>query len=95
MSNKNLLTVLGIIIALAVVGGVIYYLQNQKKLEIQKTNSDTQAVNDLNNLLDTGAGIPDIKTPSANPLDKVAPSENPLDKTNPFKTQNDYQNPFN
>ena len=89
-NNKNILTVVGVVVALAVLGGIIYYSQRGA----QTGSTDEEALNELNELLETGAGIPDVGAPSANPLDKVAPSENPIEKTNPFNGQNEYENPF-
>jgi hypothetical protein len=96
MSNKKFLTALGILLALAIVSSIVYYLQNRNQWPNTNTalqDSDTAAVEDLNALLYEGNGIPDIQTPTTNPLDKVAPSENPIDKTNPFASDV-YQNPF-
>ncbi len=82
--------VLGIIIALIVVGGIIYYSQSQTGSDA--AGSDEATLQELNDLIEEGSGIPDISTPSANPLDSVAPSGNPIEKANPFT--NDYANPF-
>ena len=95
MSNKNLLTILAVVIALGIIGGVVYYLHIKNQAALDSTTADAQSINDLNHLLETAPGIPDIKAPSANPIDAVTSSTNPLDATNPFTTHNDYQNPFN
>jgi len=93
MSNKKIFTVLSVVVALFVIGSIVYFIQS-KKVETSNTNEDEQIINELNSLLTEGAGIPDIDAPSANPLDKVAPSGNPVEKTNPFNNENSYENPF-
>ena len=79
---------MGVVVAVAIIGGIIYYSQSR----MRGSGDEETALEELDALIDAGTGIPDIQTPSVNPLDKVEPSGNPIEKANPFT--NEYKNPF-
>ena len=84
MKKRNYLILFTVIlIAILLIGGIIWYSAREKK------NSQD---NTLDSLLEDATVETTFDVTSANPLEEAAPAINPIEKTNPFKDE--YKNPF-
>lgn len=88
MSNKNLLAVIGIIIAIAIIVGIIYW-SSQRQADTDVTDEE-RAVEELSGALEQGTQV-GVDVPVVNPLDEAVPDVNPLEAANPFKIKNPFQ----
>lgn len=72
------------------IGLVIYW--TMPFFSKQSSTQNQQSAQNISQILDEAARLPQINIPSSNPLEKIAPEKNPIELTNPF--DNAYQNPF-
>lgn len=91
MSNKKILEVSAVVIALLVVAGLIYW-QKERSSETQSLIKEEKTAQGINKALEgttNAAGA--VELPTTNPLNAAIPNVNPLEAANPFKG---FKNPF-